>query len=44
MRTLCSKLYLTQAIKTQNRAQQNDTSVTLDGITLTDSMDQVITE
>jgi hypothetical protein len=36
MKTLCSKLYLTRAIKTQNKAQEKETSVTLDGATLTD--------
>jgi hypothetical protein len=39
-----NKLYLTWAMKTQNRAQQNDASVTVDGVTMTDSLDQVITE
>jgi hypothetical protein len=44
MKTLCSKLHLTRSLKTQNRAQQNDDSATLDGVTLTDSRDQVVTE
>jgi hypothetical protein len=39
-----SKLYFTWAIKTQNRSRQNDSFVTLDGVTMTDSMEQVITE
>jgi hypothetical protein len=39
MKAPCSKLYLTQAIKIQNRTQQNDASVTVIGITLTDSGD-----
>jgi hypothetical protein len=44
MKIPCSKLYLTGAIKTQKRAQQNDASVTLDSVTLTVSLDQVFTE
>jgi hypothetical protein len=43
MKTLCSELYLTRAIRTQNNAQQNGPSVTVDGVTLTDSLDRVIT-
>jgi hypothetical protein len=42
MKTLCCKLYLTRTIKTQKRAQQNDASVTVDAVTLTDLLDQVI--
>jgi hypothetical protein len=38
MKTLCSKLYLTRDIKTQNRAQEKEASITLDGVTLTDSL------
>jgi hypothetical protein len=38
MKTLCSKLYLTWAIKTQNRAQYQEASITLDGVTLADSL------
>jgi hypothetical protein len=35
MKTLCSKLCITWAIKTQTRAQQNDASVTVYSVTLT---------
>jgi hypothetical protein len=38
MKTPCSKLYFTRAIKTQNRAEQKEASITLNGITLTDSL------
>jgi hypothetical protein len=41
---VCSKLYLVRVIKTQNIAQLNVAFVTLDGVTLTNSLDQVITE
>jgi hypothetical protein len=42
MKNRCSKLYLTQAINTQNRAQQNVVSETVDGVIPTDILDQVI--
>jgi hypothetical protein len=36
MKTLCSKLHLTRAMKTQNRALYKDeASITLGGVTLT---------
>jgi hypothetical protein len=38
MKTFCSKLYLTQGIKTQNRALYKEASVTVGGVTLTDSV------
>jgi hypothetical protein len=44
MKTLCPKLYLTCDKNEQNRAQQNYPSVKVDGITLTDSLDWVITK
>jgi hypothetical protein len=44
MKSLCSKLYLTRVIKTQNRAQKNNASVTVDGVTLPDSLGRMFTE
>jgi hypothetical protein len=44
MKIPCYKLHLTRAIRTQNRAEQNGASVKVDGVTLTESLDRVITE
>jgi hypothetical protein len=44
MKNIFSKLYPTRTIQEQNRAQQNDAFATVDDVTLTHSLDQVIIE